>query len=324
MSFIWKVFNYVIKKVGQRSTNAQHCVGVIGADEHRLNFCNSIYLWRKGWADVPWLPLQRQCFNIACNYIEHPFMPIDSIQNAKENMQVIVDNIENYGCHLTLIEPDNYLPGFVYSIGLFKKFRHPELICFGLKTDVMAAILNHACDLIKNGEILTTNKLYSGFLEGYKIQFLQVDRDYYPNYVGYAGWFYDMTIEFPLFQLVWPDKQHNFPWDTNFNPDWKFKQPLLDRNTGFKFYEKRNLGVFTTKQAFNGDPILYVYHNEDGDWQFHTSLEPNLGDSMHVCLEEIIKLDPTINEVYHLQFGWRAWRDTKESEWKCEEHPDDE
>lgn len=67
---------------------------------------------------------------------------------------------------------------------------------------------------------------------------------------------------------MWPDKEHNFPWDENFNTDWKFKQPLLDRNTDFKFYERRNLGVYSTSQAQEGNPILYVYHNDDGDWNF--------------------------------------------------------
>jgi hypothetical protein len=45
---------------------------------------------------------------------------------------------------------------------------------------------------------------------------------------------------------------------------------------------------------------------------------------MLVCLEEINKLDPTINELYHLQFGWRAWRENKEGEWKYGEHPHEE
>lgn len=251
-------------------------------------------------------------------------MTIDTRQEAEDNIKVVNENIENYGCHLTLIEADNYLPSFVYSIGLYKKFGHPEIICFGLNNNVAASIINHACDLIKNGETLTAGKLYRGFLEDFPIQFIQVDKEYYQNYVGYAGWFYNQTFDFPLLQLVWTDKQNNFPWDNDFNPDWKFKQPLLDRNTDFKFYEERNLAVITTKQAFNGDPILYVYHNEDGDWQFHTSLEPNLGDCMVVALEQITKLDPTINEIYYLQFGWRAWRDSKEGEWQTEEYPDDE
>jgi hypothetical protein len=251
-------------------------------------------------------------------------MTNDHNQHDKEARRAILDNIEKYGCHLTLIEADNYLPAFVYTIGIFKNFDHPELICFGLKAEVMASILNHACDLIKGGETLNPKKKYAGFLEGYDIQFLSVDKKFYPNYVGYAGWFYNMTFDFPLLQLVWPDKHHNFPWDTDFNADWKFKQPLLDRNIDFKFYEERNLGVYTTRQAFNGDPILYVYHNKDGNWQFHTSIEPNLEDAMFVCLEEITKLDPSVNEIYHLQFGWRAWRDSRDDEWKYEEHPYDE
>lgn len=250
-------------------------------------------------------------------------MTIKTKQEADDNIKVVIDNIENYGCHLTLIEEDNYLPAFVYSIGLYKKFGHPEIICFGLNTNVAASIINYACDLIKNGETFTANKLYKGFLEGFSIQFLQVDKEFYHNYVGYAARFYNHTFNFPLLQLVWPDKQNNLPWDKDFNAAWKFKQPLLDRNTDFKFYEERNLGVYTTRQAFNGDPILYVYHNEDGDWQFHTSLEPNLPDSMLVCLEGIVKLDSSINEIYDLQFGWRAWRDNKEAEWNREEHPDE-
>ena len=243
----------------------------------------------------------------------------EHIEHDKVAKQRIIDDIEKYGCHLALLEADNYLPGFVYSIGLYKKFAHPEIICFGLKSDVMGSIINHACDLIKKGEKLTTNKLYSDFLEGYQIQLIEVDKEFYQNYVGYAGWYYNMTFDFPLLQIVWPDKQHHFPWDKDFNPDWKFKQPLLDRNTDFKFYEERNLGVYTTRQSVEGHPILYVYHNEDGDWQFHTSLDPKLEDAKLVCLEEITKLDPSINEIYHLQYGWRAWRNNKEEKWEYEE-----
>ncbi len=248
-------------------------------------------------------------------------MTIETQQEAEDNIKAINDNIEQYGCHLTLIEADNYLPAFVFSIGLFKKFTHPEIICFGLKGEVAAAIINHACNLIKTGENLETHKLYRGFLEGYNIQFIEVAREHYQDYVGYAGWFYD-SFDFPLLQVVWPDKQNNFPWDKTFNPEWKFKQPLLDRNTDFKFYEERNLGVFTTKQAFSGETILYVYHDENGDWQFHTTIDPNLDDTMLVCLEEITKLDPTINEVFNLPLGYRAWRAGKDEEWTFEEYPD--
>jgi hypothetical protein len=141
---------------------------------------------------------------------------------------------------------------------------------------------------------------HSGFLEGYTIRFVEVEKDYYQNYVGYGGWFYNMSFDFPLLQLVWPDKQHKFPWEEG---------------------EDRNLGVYTTKQAFQGDPILYVYHNEDGDWQFHTSESPSLLDAMLVCLEQITKLDPTINELFHLELGGRAWREDETDEWHYGDYP---
>jgi len=233
--------------------------------------------------------------------------------------KAIVEHIEEYGCHLALLSPTDYLPGFAYSIGLYQKFQHPELICFGLDQNVLGAVLNHARDLIQGGERLVPGVEYSGFLEGSPIRFIEVDPSYYPNYVGYGCWYYDRSMDFPLYQLVWPDKQIHFPWDDAFNPNWKRKQPLLDRNTDFKFYEERNLGVFTTKQAFQGEPILYVYHDTDGDWQFHTTPEPDLGDTMLVCLEDLTKLDLTLNDIYHLDYGWRAWRESKEAEWEWEQ-----
>jgi hypothetical protein len=243
--------------------------------------------------------------------------------HEEETERKIRENIEKFGCHIVLIEPDNYLPGFAYSIGLYKNYGHPEIICFGLSKELLGSLINTAQDLIKEGQKLTTDTLYSDFLEDFDVQFLKVDKEHLPDYMGYARWFYQ-SCDFPVLQLVWPDKESRFPWVEGFNTDWKFKQPLLDRNTDFKFYEERNLGVFTTKQVLEGAPILYVYHNEDGDWQFHSSSEPDINDSKLVCLEEIVELDPTINKIHYLQYGWRAWRESTEDEWETEEDTEEE
>jgi hypothetical protein len=251
-------------------------------------------------------------------------MSTDQTENDEQSRKQILENIKQYGCHLVLIESTDYLPAFVYTIGLYKEFKHPEIICFGLKTEVMAGILNHACDLIKKGEFLLTNFLYSGFIEGYKIQFLQVAKDYYKDYLGYGGWFYDMSFDFPALQLVWPDKENKFPWQPEFNTDWKFKQPLLDRNADFKFYEERNLGVFTTYHVLEGKPIIWAYHNEDGDWQFHSEESPNIEDAKIVCLEEITKIDPSINDIYHLECGYRASRKNKNDDWEIKKDLDEQ
>jgi hypothetical protein len=240
--------------------------------------------------------------------------------NDSEERKIILSNIEQFGCHLVAVDADNYMPGFVYSIGLYQKYGHPEIICFGLNPEVAAGIINHAHDLIKNRNPVVCNQPYSGYLEGFEVQFIEVDKAYYPNYFGYGAWFYDLSTDFPALQLVWPDKQNFFPWEEYFNPDWKFNQPLLDRNIDFKFYEEKTLAVCTTRQAFEGDPILYVYHDEDGYWQFLTHLDPATADSKIVSLEQITRLDASINEIYHLQHGWRAWRSSSYDDWQYEKY----
>lgn len=238
---------------------------------------------------------------------------------AKEGVE---GNIEKYGCHIVLVEAGNHLPDFVYSIGLYQQFNHPEIICFGLKSELMSSMINNACDLIKQGDKLVPGELYSGFLEGHNVQFLPVDNAFYSDYLGYGSWYYDSN--FPALQMVYPDLQGIFPWEDGFNPDWKFRQPLLDRNTDFKFYEERNVCVYTTKQALEGEPILYVYHNTDGAWQFHTSDAPDIADAKLVCLEHFTKTDPTINGIYHLEYGWRAWRKSLADDWEYEEYNTEE
>jgi hypothetical protein len=243
---------------------------------------------------------------------------------TEEERKHIEANIEKYGCHICILEPTKYLPGFAYSIGLYKKFNHPEIICFGLKEELLCSVINHACDLISKGEKFEELNLFDGFLANYNIQFLPVNKDYYQNYVGYGGWFYGNTFDFPLLQLVWPDKQSLFPWQDGFNPNWKFKQPLLDRNTDFKFYEERNVLVFTTSSVLNGEPILYVYHDSDGAWQFHSSTEPDTNDGKLVCLHHITDLDKSVNELYHLDYGWCGWRKSAGDDWEFEEYDDED
>ncbi|MBL4675269.1 MAG: DUF4262 domain-containing protein [Mucilaginibacter sp.] len=237
--------------------------------------------------------------------------------------QIVIDNIATYGCHLVMIEADNYLPAFVYSIGLYESFGHPEIICVGLNTDTMGHLINDIRDGAKEGKHVEAGKAYPDFIKNFDVLFLEVDKTCYKDYVGYASWFYKGK-DYPVLQMVWPDKQNKFPWEDGFNEDWKYKQPLLDRNAEFRFYESENLGVYTTSDALEGAPVLHVYHNENGDWQFHTSLEPDIKDAKLVCLKHLVEADPSLNSIYYLQYGWAASRAERDAEWQLEEYPDEE
>lgn len=228
---------------------------------------------------------------------------------------IISADIENEGCHIVLVEADDYLPAYAYTIGLFPNYQHPEVICFGLSPELLKTLLKDAQKLIKQDKKLIPGYLFPEFLKGHNTQFLRVNPAYYPDYFGLAQRFYN-SRNFPALQLVWPDKKNKFPWEAGFNAELKFNQPLLDRNTDFKFLEERDTRAFTTRQVLEGQPISYVHHNERGEWQFMSDTKPNAKDARIVCLEDITKLDPSVNSLYFLPYGWTAWRNSTSEGWK--------
>jgi hypothetical protein len=228
----------------------------------------------------------------------------------------IKQNIEQHGCHLIMVMEDNDLPAFVHTIGLYEKYGHPELIVFGLKKEVASEILNDAAEMISEGQSFTAGQSSDEFLKEHSMQFLSVDKRYYEFYFGYASRYFGHD-DFPVLQMVWPDKESLFPWQEGFVKDLKFKQPLLDRNTDFMFFEERNAATFVTKKVLEGAPILCVYHDDvDGDWQFFDSKNLNDKDLKLVSLEQITKLDPSVNKVHFLPYGATAWRKSPEDKWE--------
>lgn len=71
------------------------------------------------------------------------------------------------------------------------------------------------------------------------------------------------------------------------------------------------------RQVLDGsEPILLVSHDEDDHaWQFIGTSDASVEDAKLVCLEDIVRLDPTVLEVADLPPGWQAFRDQVGGEW---------
>ena len=227
---------------------------------------------------------------------------------------ILKDIEENQLC-VAYINTDGYNPRFGYSIGLFKQFNHPEILLIGLDSDSTEAMINNAKNQIAEGTKFIEGVNYSSFLIDVPVQFIAVQPAHFPDYMGYASWYNDYQ-DYPVLQMVWPDKAGHFPWDDAFSENLRFEQPLLDRNSDFKFLEERNLGVFTTQEVLEGATILYVYHDDDGDWQFHHQSESGQNEGVLVSLESLVKQDPSLNQIYHLNYGERAMRASLEDDWQ--------
>jgi hypothetical protein len=81
--------------------------------------------------------------------------------------------------------------------------------------------------------------------------------------------------------------------------------------------ENLNIYVFTTKFVLKeNSPILKVYHDSEGDWQF-LGKETNLkeDDAMVVSLDEILKFDPSLQQLLNLPIDSMAYRVDQKSIW---------
>jgi hypothetical protein len=130
-------------------------------------------------------------------------------------------NIREHGWHVMIISGDDDGPGFAYSIGL-----DPELIVFGLKTEVMHWMINELGARMRGGEPCAPGDRVEGLLEGATCAVVEVDRDHYRGHFGYALWYHGGP-SFRALQIVWPSKTTGtFPWEPG-GESLRRDQPVL-------------------------------------------------------------------------------------------------
>jgi Domain of unknown function (DUF4262) len=135
-------------------------------------------------------------------------------------------DIATYGWHVIKVYEDDEGPAFAFTIGLFQRFGHPELIVFGLPPDTMHLMLNGAGENVRAGRPYAAGLNYDDILEGYSCTFRPVPRRHYEAYLGSARWYYEGD-DFPVLQLIWPDREHRYPWAAPPDAWIRGAQPVL-------------------------------------------------------------------------------------------------
>src|SRR5438094_668731 len=113
--------------------------------------------------------------------------------------QHVLSSVEKYGWAVLAIPEDEEGPPFAYSVGIFRTLGQPEVVMIGQKLETMHGILNHVGGLMREGRRFADGELASGVLVGYEACFVAVGREHYPEYFGYARWFYQGD-DFPVLQ----------------------------------------------------------------------------------------------------------------------------
>ncbi|MCC5786128.1 MAG: hypothetical protein JJU33_05455 [Phycisphaerales bacterium] len=89
------------------------------------------------------------------------------------------------------------------------------------------------------------------------------------------------------------------------------------------FADDRSLAVVTLKRILDGGrPVLYVFHDDEGGWQFLDGDDITEEDASIVGLEVIVEHDPTLVEVAALPHGFFAYRESVDAPWQVGYHDD--
>ncbi len=149
-------------------------------------------------------------------------------QPEEEADEIVLRNVRKHGCHIVGLGDGERAPGYAFSVGLFANYCHAELIVFGLDWNHDAAIINDVRDRVAAGCSYAAGDVCDDLLIDHRVCFVEVPLSAYQDYLGIAIWFYAKSPRpFPCLQIVWPDREGRFPWETGCDEGVKRVQPVL-------------------------------------------------------------------------------------------------
>lgn len=134
--------------------------------------------------------------------------------NLDEHEKKFVANVRKHGWSSTTVFAEGDHLGFCYTTGLWKTLGCPEVIVFSLRSEIAHRTLSNIFRACESGRELAQHIPIADVLEENDVFLLPVDKQHYPEHLGWSRWFYGGD-EFPCVQLVWPDRNSFFPWQSS-------------------------------------------------------------------------------------------------------------
>ena len=136
-------------------------------------------------------------------------------------------DIEKFGWHFLMVK-GNGTPGFLYTIGLWKTYKKPEILMFALSEDP-SSLQGSFVGVVKRvvqGETLKPGEAVSKAFKKHDGAVQTVLPKWFPSFFGTGAAVYG-SFDFPALQLYWPDRRGLFPWQSGFDPELFRFQPIL-------------------------------------------------------------------------------------------------
>ncbi|WP_010546067.1 DUF4262 domain-containing protein [Sphingomonas elodea] len=152
--------------------------------------------------------------------LDAPLQTLDALDRD------FIEKVREYGWAYTAVLADAQGPSFCFTTGLWLATGHPELILFSMKRDIARDVFADLFRDAKAGNRLAVGQASNQVFSNLPAYAFPVAKRFYAEYLGRSRWFYDGD-DFPCLQIVWPDRDGEFPWQQGFDLEFVDDQPDL-------------------------------------------------------------------------------------------------
>lgn len=143
-----------------------------------------------------------------------------------QDEQSFVAKIREHGWFRTTVFGDDKGPGFSFTTGFWVNANHPELIMFSTKDEIVRDVFWDLFRQVKDGRPLPIGERTDAVFANLPAYAFPVAKKHYADFLGWSRWFYGGD-DFQCLQIVWPDRDGVFPWQSGFDHTFADDQPDL-------------------------------------------------------------------------------------------------
>jgi hypothetical protein len=161
--------------------------------------------------------------------------------NVNESSIHLDKLIREVGWALQFVGAGGGHPSFLYTVGLLRQYRHPEIVLVGVPPGA-GSTLNELGSRVRDGHEYRVGDQPDEALPGYRTELIAVSMTKSREEL-LAAW--NLNEEpVPALQLVWPDENNRLPWESGY---------ALPKGAQ-RLWGKR------------GEPLAEIRRNPDGSW----------------------------------------------------------
>lgn len=144
----------------------------------------------------------------------------------RESSEEALNQIAETGVTNIHVLGDEHSMSWSYSTGMYDTWGQPEIVMTGFPNGLASSILAAIAKDNAAEKFLHADKRIPELIKNYDCVFRPVEDVWVKRLMLRSTWFYG-DIPFPVLQCICPDFENHFPWEGQFDQNWRPRQALL-------------------------------------------------------------------------------------------------